>query len=217
MPHKNIWTIEKIKDGFEKFFNTYGRYPTALEIDSFDFLLSSRQIQRKFGGLPNLRKILNLPIENYGSGEERSSISSNVNKRGRNYENIIYELLKKNFDEKFIHIEKPLLNENLMLGYSSKNRYDFYVYAKPNNFAIDVFGTDNSRGVKIIMNIKEKKYIKSNSRLIVYFIYFGKNINDADIISWINKKTNKFPINWIILNFKEFQEELKKYSSYKAI
>lgn len=115
------WTLEKIKKGFEKFYGIHKKYPTAFEVDDFNWLPSSRQIQRKFGGLPNLRKELNLSIENYSTGKERSFVASEINKRGKDYENIIFEILRKKFDEKFIHIEKPLLKENLVFGYSSKD------------------------------------------------------------------------------------------------
>ncbi|MES2971937.1 MAG: hypothetical protein V4702_06475 [Patescibacteria group bacterium] len=48
---KGIWTIEEIKAGFEAFVKDYGRYPTALEIDAYEFLPSSRSLQRSYGGL----------------------------------------------------------------------------------------------------------------------------------------------------------------------
>ena len=42
---KNIWTIEKIKNGFEKFYAENKKYPTADEINDFNSLPSSRQIE----------------------------------------------------------------------------------------------------------------------------------------------------------------------------
>lgn len=213
---KTIWTLEKVKEGFEKFFGLYNRYPTAYDIDDFDFLPSSRQIQRKFGGLVNLRKELGLKVKNYGKDEERSSLVSSFNIRGRQYENIVYTLLKEYFDEKFIHIEKPV-NRKLGEEYDSKNRYDFYVYAKPRNFAVDVFGTNDSRGVVKILNIKENKYIKIKTTDDLYFIYFGENINKNKIDNWIKNRKNKFPENWKILDKVDFEKKLPKYTSYKVI
>ena len=52
----DIWTKENILNGLRKFFDDTGRYPTATEIDQNEYLPSSRQIQRAFGGLRNLRK-----------------------------------------------------------------------------------------------------------------------------------------------------------------
>lgn len=217
MKKEIIWTIEKIKEGFEKFYEPNKRYPTAYDVDDFEFLPSARQIQRRFGGLVNLRKELGLAVENYGNGEERSGLVASFNIRGRQYENIIYILLKEHFDEKFIHIEKPTVKENHTNGYNSKDRYDFYVYAKPRNFAIDVFGTNAARGVVNIMNIKEKKYRKINSEENLYFIYFGNNIDKGKIESWMLTRKNKFPENWRIIDIEDFKNELLMYTSFKAI
>ncbi|PIP28382.1 MAG: hypothetical protein COX29_01355 [Candidatus Moranbacteria bacterium CG23_combo_of_CG06-09_8_20_14_all_35_22] len=59
--------------------------------------------------------------------------------------------------------------------------------------------------------------MKSDLETILYFVYFGKEIDDAKVKKWINNKKNKFPLSWKILNFREFQKELDKYYPYKAI
>ena len=104
MSKLKYWTLEKVKEGFGRFYNINGRYPVAYDVDDCDFLPSSRQIQRSFGGLVNLRKELGLEVENYGQGKERSNLVSGFNIRGRQYENILFCLLKEHFDEKFIHV-----------------------------------------------------------------------------------------------------------------
>jgi hypothetical protein len=214
---KTTWTLEKVKEGFDTFFSMYNRYPTAYDIDDFNFLPSSRQIQRKFGGLVSLRKELGLEVKDYGKGKERSNLVSSFNIRGRHYENIIYALLKQYFDEKFIHVEKPTNKEGHENEYNSKDRYDFYIYAKPSNFAVDVFGTDATRGVVNIVNMKENKYRKINSKENLYFIYFGNNINKEKIKSWILTRKNKFPVNWRIIDLEDFKNELSQYVSFKAV
>jgi len=50
------WTKNKIKDGFDKFYQEHGRYPTALEIDEYADLPSSRQIQRRLAGYQSYGK-----------------------------------------------------------------------------------------------------------------------------------------------------------------
>ncbi len=217
MPNGIIWTIEKVKEGFEKFYNLYDRYPTAYDVDDFEFLPSSRQIQRRFGGLVNLRKILNLAIKNYTKGKSRARIVTKINIRGRKYENVVFKLLLSRINEKFIHVEKPINYEN---EYNSKDRFDFYVYAKPDNFAIDVFGAGSNRGLINIFNIKEKKYrkvvMKNDENL--FFIYFSENnISKERIRNWINSRHNKLPSNWKIINLNEFKKELLNYASYKAV
>jgi hypothetical protein len=210
-----IWTLEKIRNGFNKFYEAHSRYPTAYDVDDFDFLPSSRQIQRRFGGLVNLRKELGLKIKNYGEGKNRTEVSHRIVKEGRECENVVLDSLRNIFDEKFIHIEKPIIGK--IDGYDSKDRYDFYVYAKPNNFAIDVFKTNDVRNLVNILNIKEKKYKKTTNSEKLYFIYFGQDINQEKLLYWKENKKNKFPENWEIINVNDFNKELTKYSSYKAL
>lgn len=202
------WTLEKIKRGFDKFYEIHNRYPTAYDVDDFDFLPSSRQIQRKFGGLVNLRKMLGLKVENYGQGKERTKIALRVNKKGKDCEKIILNLLKRNFNEKFIHIERPINSDY-------KNRCDFYIYAKPDNFIVDVFNASNFRVLVNVMNIKEKSYGKGDIKENIYFVYFGE-IEKAKICQWLLNKRNKFPIHWNIISFGEFREEITKYAAYEA-
>ena len=212
MTYEIIWTIEKIKEGFEKFYKIHGRYPTDYEINDFEFLPTPRQIQRRFGGLVNLRKTLELPISNYSIGKNRSRIAFSINKIGKRCEIKIYELLKEKFDEKFIHIERPIS------VYDTKNRYDFYVFAKPFDFAIDVLSTDGDiRSFIKIMNIKENKYKKLNTNNVkkLYFVYYGERVSKERINKWLTIKKNKLPINWVIMNVDEFKNELSSYESYK--
>lgn len=206
---KEKWTLEKVRFGFDKFYELYSRYPTAYDVDDFDFLPSSRQIQRRFGGLLNLRKELGLKIENYSRGEERSKIALRVNKEGKNCESTVFDLLKLSFDEKFIHIEKPISSDY-------KNRCDFYVFAKPENFLIDVFSTNDVRNLVKIMNIKEKSYGKADIKENLYFVYFGE-VDKAKMSQWLLNKRIKIPSNWIIICFNDFKREVLKYSSYNAI
>lgn len=207
---KNIWTIEKIKEGFDKFYNLYGHYPTDYEINDFQYLPTPRQIQRKYGGLVSLRKILGLPISHYGTGKERSGIATESNKRGKQCEIEIYEILKKNFGEKFVHIEKPI---NI---YDTKNRYDFYVYAKPENFAIDVLSTEGDiRSLIKIMNIKENKYRTLDAGNVeLYFIYFGEKIIKERINKWLQRKKAKLPFNWKIIDVDEFKKEIDLFTPF---
>ncbi|MCX6761882.1 MAG: hypothetical protein NTY33_03545 [Candidatus Moranbacteria bacterium] len=210
------WTLEKVKKGFEEFYKIHNRYPTAYDVDDFDSLPSSRQIQRRFGGLEKLRKDLGLEIENYTSGDERSNKIAAFNKRGRECENIVYQVLIDFFDEKFIHIERPTCGNVIVGAYDNKSRYDFYVYAKPKNFAIDVFGTNDTRGIISNLNMKEKKYNKLNTQEDIYFVYFGNSIDKNKIKTWISNKKNKLPHTWKVVDLDEFKSSLLAYSSYGA-
>ena len=126
------WSLDNIKLGFEKFEKEYGRLPTAIEIDKVKYLPSSRQIQRLFGGLPNIRKLLGYTDIHFGAGTYRANIGKNVNIRGREGEIMIKNFLIQKFHTPFVHIERPLEE-------STKSRLDFYVYSPSGNFAVDVF------------------------------------------------------------------------------
>ena len=129
-----MWTLEKIKDCFDKFLKENGRIPTAPEIDKIDCSPSSRTIQRSFGGLEKLRKEFGYSDLHFNKGHRRSTAVKEFNKRGRNIEIELEKELKNIFHEVFVHTEK--------IFDDSKVRVDFYVYNKTNNFGVDVFYTD---------------------------------------------------------------------------
>jgi len=94
-----FWTSNKIKDGFERFIKENGRLPLAPEIDLLDYLPSSRQIQKKFGGLEKLRHQLGYKDTHFGKGAYRSAIATRVNHRGRNEELSLEKVLREIFGE----------------------------------------------------------------------------------------------------------------------
>ena len=110
---RSIWSIQKIKEGFEKFERDNGRLPTAPEIDKLDYLPSSRQIQRKFGGLEKLRQVLGYKDTNFGRGAFRSEIANRVNRRGRDVEIQLEKILSNKFNEVFVHTEKITLSSTI--------------------------------------------------------------------------------------------------------
>jgi hypothetical protein len=53
---------------------------------------------------------------------------------------------------------------------------------------------------------------------LLYFLYIVENKNYKNKLhNWIHTKVNKIPKNWRILDLNEFNNELKNYSSFKAI
>jgi len=115
-----LWTAEKIKDSLERFNCENGHYPTVTEIDQTSYLPSSRQIQRRFGGLKCFRKTSGYSITDFSSGKERSKIAGRSGKTGRSGEKIVEKMLVDHFGEEFVHIEK--------IWGQTKQRLDFYVY-----------------------------------------------------------------------------------------
>ena len=207
------WTKENILDGFNKFFEENSRYPTVEEIDEYVYLPSSRQIQRSFGGLKNLRKELGLPIINFNSGENRSRISHEIFKRGIKGEREIEKILIDYFGEYFVHIEKPLFKyfENTAT-FKDKLRADFFIYHKHGVFCIDVFFAKNKNMINGNLNIKKKKY--DGIKIKTYFVVLSDKIEfSTDLIeNTIKRKKNLLDPNITTLNKIDFLNEIYKYT-----
>ena len=56
------WTIKQIKAGLELYKELNGNYPSSHEIDTFEYLPSSRSIQRSLGGLEKVREALGFDL-----------------------------------------------------------------------------------------------------------------------------------------------------------
>ena len=200
----DIWTTERIKDGFEKFRLDNGRLPTAPEIDRLDYLPSSRQIQRKFGGLEKLRAVLGYTDTNFGKGEYRSQIAYRTNKKGREIELELEKILREKFNDVFVHTER--------IFDSSKNRVDFYVYSPSGNFGIDVFYTDTIRDLQKNINIKIDKYLHFPHEL--YLVVANSKFMQSELDSYSNVKTKKLPPNVSIITIQTLTSQLDTKKAY---
>lgn len=189
-----IWTQEKIKEGFEKFLEENNRLPTALEIDKLDYLPSSRNIQKRFGGLEKIRSNLGFKDVHFGKGRFRSEIAFRVNKRGRDVEIALEKILRKKFGEPFVHTEKIFDN--------SKNRVDFYIYSPDGNFGIDVFYTDNLHYLQSNINIKTKKYLNFPSQL--FLVVANRSLSQNELDKYSASKIKKLSDNIKIMALDDF-------------
>lgn len=151
------WTDEELKGGFEYYFRMHKHYPTALDIDNFEYLPTSRSIQRNYGGLETLRSRLGLKVSHYGKGKQRAGRSGTIINRSFQLEEQFYDFLKSHFKPVFIHEQRPIRPQNL--------RVDYFIFTDPSNkninnqgFIIDIFYADNRHNLRTIVNIKLKKY-----------------------------------------------------------
>jgi len=177
-PHNKIYTLQVLKEGFERFRSEHGHYPSALEIDVCPYLCTSRQIQRKFGGLPNLRKMLQIQDSDYAVGEHRKQIWANVGALSLISENAVGEFLKNRYGEICVHEEKKY-------G-SGRSRVDFFVYAK-DNFAVEVFNTLTIHGITGNLSSKLRKYRDFEKRL--FFVITGGELKQSEIDKVVLKKS----------------------------
>jgi hypothetical protein len=205
MAPKVRWTLELIKAGFDEFHNLNGRWPTALEIDSFKLLPSSRQIQRKWRGLTNLRALLNLPVLDYTKGDIRSEIAREIGIRGKNHEGIIGHFLIEYFGEVFVHGEKPFANRH--------HRVDFLVYAKGYSFGIDVFYPSDIGNMSRIIALKQESY--KDFPFDLYFISANDQIKQESIEKLMVCKKKRLGDHIKVMSFEFFKSNMMQIKALK--
>lgn len=214
---KEVWSKDNILAGLKKFFDEHNRYPTALEIDKYPYLPSSRQIQRAFGGLEKLREVLGLEIVNYTKGAVRSETAVLLNKRASLVEREFEKVLVDYFGEHFVHVEKLLFNHfNNDFEHKNKSRADFYIYCKDYKFCIDVFHAKDIDMWIRILNIKLQKYRLINDLdIFLLSLNRGLSLDDNLIQKYLLSKKIPIPENIKISypdKFSEFMKTLKPLS-----
>lgn len=167
------WTDEMLRAGFERYVKENGHLPTAYEIDDTDYLPSARQIQRRFGGVSQIRKELGYGDIDFGKGSHRADRSKVTGLRGGKAEDALENLLVNKFGELFVQSEKRF-GEN-------RNRVDFVVYAENAVIGIDVFATDDKRTIIKNVAVKIPKYISFPSDIPLYFVVWTETINSEEI------------------------------------
>jgi len=203
MGRYKLWKLEDLKKGIDRFYKENKRYPTVSDLDSIDYLPSSRWIQVKFGGMIKVRKDLGYKDVHLGVGQYRSKIANQVNRAGLKFEHQIEKILIDKFGEPFVHIQK-----RIGLG---RNRLDFYVYHKNGNFGVDVtVASGHFRNVQTNLNIKIAKYKDLN--LPIFFVVSG-DYNQAQFDQWIIKRLSFFPNRCRIFTPANFMQYVRKLES----
>lgn len=202
------WTIEKIREGFKRFFEENKRYPTTIDIDKCNYLPSSRQIQRRWkGGVRQLRQELNLTETDFTKGKLRSDTATYIGSRGINKEREIQKILIDRFGEICVHEQKPFNN------YSG--RFDFVVYGKNKKFAVDVFFPIHKNSLTGCINSKQRLYKEINFDVIL--LQANPEIQQEQLDSLAISKENQLSKNIILLsieNFLKYIEKIEPYTSF---
>jgi len=210
MPNsKGMYKIEEIKEGLDKFYAENGHYPSTIELNDCLYLPSARQIQRRFGGLPELKSKLGIKDTHLGKGEFRKNISLSVNKKGFAAERDLEKILIEHFGEPFVHMEKPINNHE-------KTRFDFFIYSKNVNFGVDIFYSETRRNIQININSKLDNYKDVQAPL--YFVLANNDI-DQKILDEISaaKPHKPFPRNIKLIALSDFIKFIKKLTPLSAI
>jgi len=167
------WNNASLKVAFDRYIAENGRLPTAPEVDNTDYLPSSRQIQRRFGGLRALREQLGYQDTDFGRGKHRSGLAKDNNIRGREAERELEKALIQYFGEPFVHTQK-------YYG-EAKNRADFIVYTAKTIFGIDVFTTETKQDLQKNVALKIDKYSGYPKSLPLYFVVVSSLMSSDDI------------------------------------
>jgi len=204
------WSIAKIKVGFDRFIAENGRLPTAPEVDSADYLPSSRQIQRLYGGLKPLREQLGYEVTDFGSGENRKSVAKVIGLRGVEAEIELEQTLINYFGEPYVHTQKRY-------G-TGKNRIDFLVYTATAIFGIDVFTTETRRDLQKNVAIKVRKYLDYPTSLPLYFVVVSTMLSSEEIeLAAAAMTKTKQLANLTVTDTKGLLTRVKDYQPYTVV
>ena len=170
-----------------------------VEIDTFPYLPSSRQLQRKFNGVPAIRQRLELPILDFTRGDARSKKASLIGKRGLDSEKKVRDLLIRHFGEIFVHEQKPFND------YSG--RLDFFIYGKDKNFGVDVFFASDRHNLIGCVNNKQRLYQNINFHLI--FLQTNPLLTQVEIDLILLHKIKRLLPNVEVMCLSRFQDFIK--------
>jgi hypothetical protein len=176
--------MELIEKGFDAFKGEFGRYPTGPEINTYPHLPSCKQLERRFGGLVELRQLLGHEITNFSAGESRSKIAASVGYRGRVAENDLEKILIKRFGLPFVHTERRFSQEN-------KNRIDFYIFSPSGNFGVDIFYTETARSLWGNIDHKLGRYKDFPREDTLIFACANSAFSQKEIDQIISRHPNK--------------------------
>lgn len=205
------WTKDEILAGLQHFCKINGRYPSSLEIDQYEYLPSSRSIQRRYGGLVTLRsELIPESASSFTRGKIRSAVAKEAYHRAALYEEEFFKFLCTHFDPVAIHEHKIMRPGNIAS--------DFYIYLDENSgIVIDLFYAKDKHSLNGVINIKQKRY--SSLPFKVIFVLVGNsNIDIAALRGMLSLRLNSLPYHLTVdteANFKSstiFQ--IKKHSKY---
>lgn len=210
---KSPWTLEQIEAGLKKFFEENGRYPTATEIDQYEYLPSTRTLERSFGGLVGVREKLKLGKEfDFRKGSHSSKRAYTINERSNRLEAQVYAYLKVKFGQEFVHREYLFTDD-------ARTRADFFVYDNNKGFCVDVFYPSSLRNLALCVNSKLNKYNGTAEllRFPVIFLQMNDSIKGEEIARMVKRKKESIPNNYIIMGWEDFDRFCVSRKAIRAL
>jgi len=188
---QDSWTKEQVLAGLQHFFVANQRYPTAREIDMFEYLPSSRSIQRKFGGLVLLRQeLIPQSHSDYTRGVERSMRAKESWHRAAKYEEEFYLYLIQHLEPVAVHEHKIMRPGNVSSDYFIYNDDD-------QGIVIDLFYAKDIYSLSNVVVIKLKRY-KNLPYKIIFVLVGNENISIQEIRKMLARKKTSLPPNILL-------------------
>lgn len=195
---------QDLVESFYIFKNEHGHFPSSLEIDACSYMISSRHIQRLYGGLIAFRKIAGLPEEdlNQTAGILRTKMAGIINKRAYSYEDKIYNELVSILGQVRVHREFPF-------DYPiSKKRCDFWLFSRTGETIMaDMFFAKDHHNFLGCLNHKMRKHKDSLSKVPLYFVSMNEEV---DILKAMEKKKILMQPHWKIISYDDFIKVVKE-------
>ena len=193
-------SLQDYRNAFEKFKKENNHYPTTTDIDNSLYLPSSKTIQRKFGSLLKLRKLIGLPEGelDHRTGDQRAAALHRFNNQSYIDDVRVYDLLVEKYGEVNVHRQSPYFTNKL-------HRSDFKIFQdKKEPFFIDIFYPANLRNLTSCLNLKQSKIEKINVTEPVYFVVMNSDITQPQIDTLLSRKKNPLPLNIKVFAFDNF-------------
>ena len=196
--------LETIKKEWDQFKAIHNRYPTSQEIDRDKNMISTRTMQRKFGGVMEVRKMLGHEISNYSAGQTRVNTAILFNKRSDEEEFKVANFLIETFGKR-----PNVCGQEPYEEYNGRVRSDYGVYTQNGkHFFVDVFYAQDQQSLVGCINYKQKKIIDKKIDDTIYYVSSNDEVISQLVIDkTIKNKKNKLPDNVKVLTFDNFKKE----------
>lgn len=206
------WTLEELRVGLANFHAKHYRYPTANEVDAYPYLPSSRSIERRFGGLVNLRKQIGLVGQSdFRAGSHSTKRAQKINERAHKTEAVVHSFLIERFGKEFVHREYFFTDDK-------RTRADFFVYDSTDGFCVDVFYPNNRRNLTGCLNSKLGKYHTNHMRQYpVIFLQMNEELDQSLLNQIVANKKNPLLSGESLMSWETFKKFCLAREPLKAL
>lgn len=206
------WPIERIKNGLDRFYKEFGRYPTATEFDAYDYLPRAKTIERRFGGLIAFRTQFKLGSEiDLRTGAHSSARAKAIGKRAHAVEAEVYAYLCKKFGREFVHREFFFTDDH-------RARADFFIFDRGSGFCVDVFYPKDRHNLIGCLNSKLNTYATGAMlQYPVIFLQMNTGISDDVLKSLVANKKRQLKPGQHLMGWEAFLQFCAKRNPLKIL